>query len=49
MPPAQTTIAFVRRHRNFGLFWGGNILASLAMQIESVTIGWQVVTIQRVL
>ena len=47
MSTDRSTIAFVRRHRNFGLFWGGNILASLAMQIESVTIGWQVYALAR--
>ncbi len=47
MSTDRSTTAFVRRHRNFGLFWGGNILASLAMQIESVTIGWQVYALAR--
>lgn len=38
---------FLLRHRDFGLYWGGMTFESLAVQIESVTIGWQVYTIAR--
>jgi MFS family permease len=38
---------FVIRNRDFGLFWFGMFFENLAVQIESVTIGWQVYTIGR--
>ena len=38
---------FLLRHRDFGLYWGGMTFESVAVQIESVTIGWQVYTIAR--
>jgi hypothetical protein len=34
-------------HRAFTLFWASHILTTLAVQAESVTIGWQVYTIAR--
>ena len=38
---------FLFRHRDFGLFWSGMFLENLAVQIEAVTIGWQVYTLGR--
>ncbi len=38
---------FLFRHRDFGLFWSGMFFENLAVQIEAVTIGWQVYTIGR--
>lgn len=38
---------FLRRHRDFGLYWGASVFEGVAVQIESVTIGWQVYTIAR--
>lgn len=38
---------FLFRHRDFALFWGGMLLVNLAVQIEAVTIGWQVYTVAR--
>jgi|HubBroStandDraft_1064217.scaffolds.fasta_scaffold00359_20 MFS family permease len=37
----------VFRHRAFALFWGARVFSSLAVQAESVTIGWQVYTVAR--
>jgi MFS family permease len=34
-------------HRAFALFWGARVLSTLAVQAESVTIGWQVYTVAR--
>ncbi|PYE86183.1 MFS transporter [Pseudoroseicyclus aestuarii] len=39
--------AFLFRHREFGLFWAGMGLVNLAVQIEAVTIGWQIYAIAR--
>jgi MFS family permease len=38
---------FLIRHRDFGLYWTGMLLANLAVQIEAVTIGWQIYTLGR--
>ena len=34
-------------HRAFALFWGAQMFSDLALQAESVTIGWQVYTVAR--
>lgn len=38
---------FLFRHRDFGLFWSGMFLENMAVQIEAVTIGWQIYTLAR--
>lgn len=38
---------FLIRHPDFGLYWGAMSLEGVAVQIEAVTIGWQVYTISR--
>lgn len=38
---------FLIRHRDFGLYWVGMLLANMAVQIEAVTIGWQIYTLGR--
>lgn len=38
---------FFFRHRDFGLFWAGNFLVNIGVQIEAVTIGWQIYGIGR--
>lgn len=38
---------FLRRHREFSLFWFGMWLVNIAVQIEAVTIGWQVYSLGR--
>lgn len=38
---------FLFRHRNFGLFWLAMMPANIAVQIESVTIGWQIYSLAR--
>jgi MFS family permease len=40
-------LKFLRENRDFGLFWAGALLVNLAVQIEAVTIGWQVYSIAR--
>lgn len=40
-------LAFLRENRDFGVFWAGALLVNLAVQIEAVTIGWQVYSIAR--
>ena len=37
----------VFRHRAYSLFWAARVLTTLAVQAESVTIGWQVYTLAR--
>lgn len=37
----------VFRHRPFALFWSARLFSTLAVQAESVTIGWQVYTVAR--
>jgi MFS family permease len=44
--PTQPS-ASVFRHRAYALFWSARVLATLAVQAESVTIGWQVYTVAR--
>jgi hypothetical protein len=43
------TAAFlsVFKHRDFTLFWCARMFSTLAVQAESVTIGWQVYTLAR--
>lgn len=38
---------FLFRHRDFGLYWFGMAFESIAVQIEAVTIGWQIYTVSR--
>lgn len=38
---------FLIRHRDFGLFWLGMLLVNIAVQIEAVTIGWQIYGLAR--
>ena len=38
---------FLFRHRDFGLFWTGMLLVNIAVQIEAVTIGWQIYSLGR--
>ena len=40
--------SFLFRHREFGLYWVGMLLVNLAVQIEAITIGWQIYTLGRV-
>jgi MFS family permease len=42
--PAQTSVF---RHRAFVRFWWAQIFLTLAVQAESITIGWQVYTVAR--
>lgn len=35
------------RHRDFALFWSARLLATLGLQIQAVTLGWQVYDIAR--
>jgi MFS family permease len=39
--------SFLFRHRDFGLFWLGMLSVNLAVQIEAITIGWQIYGIGR--
>ncbi len=38
---------FLQRHPQFTLFWLGMWLVNIAVQIEAVTIGWQVYSLGR--
>ena len=38
---------FLFRHRDFGLFWAGMLMVNVAVQIEAVTIGWQIYSLGR--
>lgn len=38
---------FLFRHRDFGLFWLGMLLVNMAVQIETVTLGWQIYSLGR--
>ncbi len=38
---------FLFRHRDFGLFWTGMLLVNIAVQVEAVTIGWQIYGLAR--
>src|SRR5277367_3173767 len=44
--PADTTLSLFEQ-RAFALFWAARLFSTLAVQAESVTIGWQVYTIAR--
>ncbi len=39
--------SFLFRHRDFGLYWFGMLLVNLAVQVEAVSIGWQIYTLGR--
>lgn len=47
MTAPQTKTVFLLRHRDFGLFWLGMLFVSVAVQIEAVTIGWQIYALGR--
>ena len=38
---------FLFRHPDFGLFWLGMLLVNIAVQVEAVTIGWQIYSLGR--
>src|SRR5580692_8501021 len=44
--PAPSSVS-VFKDRAFALFWAARMLSTLAVQAESVTIGWQVYTVAR--
>ena len=44
-PALPSTAVF--RNRAFALFWSARLIATLAIQAQSVTIGWQVYTLSR--
>jgi len=44
-PTAPPTSVFA--HRAFALFWGAHVFSALAVQAESITVGWQVYTVAR--
>lgn len=39
--------AFLFRHRDFGLYWAALLLVNVGVQVEAVTIGWQVYDLAR--
>lgn len=39
--------SFFRRHRDFSLFWWAMLLVNVGVQIEAVSIGWQIYTLAR--
>ena len=45
--PGADSPPSVFKHRAFALFWAARMLSTLAVQAESVTIGWQVYTVAR--
>ncbi|MBS0564517.1 MAG: MFS transporter, partial [Proteobacteria bacterium] len=45
MPFAPSS--FFARHRDFSLFWGAMLLVNVGVQIEAVSIGWQIYTLAR--
>ncbi len=45
--PATKPPNFLRRHPDFARFWGGMAFENIAVQIEAVTIGWQIYTVSR--
>ena len=47
MAPRFARHAFLFRHRDFGLFWLAMLFVNIAVQIEAVTIGWQVYAVGR--
>ena len=44
---SQAPRNFLLRHPDFGLFWAGMFAVNIAVQIEAVTIGWQIYSIGR--
>ncbi|MCX8509571.1 MAG: MFS transporter [Rhodobacteraceae bacterium] len=40
-------LAFLARHRDFSRYWGAMLLVNIAVQIEAVTIGWQIYNLAR--
>lgn len=47
MAPRFARHAFLFRHRDFGLFWLAMLFVNIAVQIQAVTIGWQVYAVGR--
>ena len=47
MKTVAPSSAAVFGYRAYSLFWAGRVLTTLAVQAESVTIGWQVYTVAR--
>ncbi len=47
MPAERAPASFLFRHRDFGLFWAGMLLVNVAVQIQAVTIGWQIYSLAR--
>jgi MFS family permease len=43
----EAAVPSVFKHRAFALFWWSRMFSTLAVQAESVTIGWQVYTVAR--
>jgi MFS family permease len=44
---ANRTPNFLLRYPDFGLFWAGMLFVNIAVQIEAVTIGWQIYSLAR--
>jgi len=38
---------FILQHRDFGLFWAGTFLVNIAVQIQTIAVGWQVYLLAR--
>jgi MFS family permease len=38
---------FIIEHRDFGLFWAGTFLVNIAVQIQTIAVGWQVYNLAR--
>ena len=47
MTAPQTKTVFLLRHPDFGLFWLAMLFVNVAVQIEAVTIGWQIYALGR--
>jgi MFS family permease len=47
MPPPRLPSPSVFRYRDYRLFWTGRVFTTLAVQAQSITIGWQVYTVAR--
>lgn len=45
--PSPRQRPFLLRHRDFTLFFAGMLLVNIGVQIEAVTLGWQVYTLAR--
>lgn len=39
--------SFILQHRDFGLFWAGTFLVNIAVQIQTIAVGWQVYLLAR--